>query len=55
MNPRALAEALVAGRFQRVRAVVTGPLSSALRGLEPLQAEMEIALRDVLLGATPQP
>jgi len=26
-----------------------------MRGLEPLQAEMEIALRDVLLGATPQP
>ena len=26
-----------------------------MRGLEPLQAEMEIALRDVLLGDTPQP
>jgi hypothetical protein len=26
-----------------------------MRGLEPLQAEMEIALKDVLLGDTPQP
>lgn len=31
-----LAEALVAGRFQRVRAVVTGPLTSTLRGLSPV-------------------
>lgn len=31
-----LAEALVAGRFQRVAAVVTGPLASALRGLQPV-------------------
>lgn len=31
-----LAEALVAGRFQRVAAVVTGPLASTLRGLQPL-------------------
>lgn len=29
-----LAEALVVGRFSRVRAVVTGPLQSALRGFE---------------------
>lgn len=34
-----LAEALVAGRFQRVAAVVTGPLSSAVRGLEPLTVD----------------
>jgi hypothetical protein len=34
-----LAEALVAGRFQRVSAVVTGPLASAMRGLHPLPAE----------------
>lgn len=26
-----------------------------MRGLEPLQAEMEMALRDVLLGASPSP
>ncbi len=32
-----LAEALVAGRFARVQALVSGPLASALRGLEPLQ------------------
>lgn len=31
-----LAEALVAGRFQRVAAVTTGPLASAMRGLQPL-------------------
>lgn len=30
-----LAEALVVGRFSRVRALVTGPLQSALRGFEP--------------------
>ena len=36
-----LAEALVAGRFQRVSAVVAGPLASTLRGLHPLpQAEL---------------
>jgi hypothetical protein len=34
-----LAEALVAGRFQAVAAVTTGPLSSALRGLRPLALE----------------
>ncbi len=33
-----LAEALVAGRFQRVQALVTGPLASTLRGLQPLPA-----------------
>ena len=33
-----LAEALVAGRFQRVAAVVTGPLASAVRGFEALPA-----------------
>ena len=31
-----LAEALVAGRFQRVAALVAAPLASAVRGLEPL-------------------
>lgn len=31
-----LAEALVAGRFQRVAALVDAPLSSAVRGLQPL-------------------
>lgn len=31
-----LAEALVAGRFQRVATVVTGPLTSAMRGFETL-------------------
>lgn len=31
-----LAEALVAGRFQRVAAVVTGPLASAVRGFDPV-------------------
>lgn len=31
-----LAEALVAGRFARVRALVAEPLASALRGFEPL-------------------
>lgn len=31
-----LAEALVAGRFQRVAAVVAGPLASAVRGFDPL-------------------
>mgnify|MGYP000925310061 CR=1 FL=1 len=34
-----LAEALVAGRFQRVSAVVTGPLASAMRGLHPVPAQ----------------
>jgi hypothetical protein len=34
-----LAEALVAGRFQRVAAVVTGPLASAVRGFDPLPME----------------
>ena len=33
-----LAEALVGGRFQRVAAVVSGPLTSALRGLATLPA-----------------
>lgn len=33
-----LGEALVAGRFQRVAAVVTSPLASALRGFDPLPA-----------------
>lgn len=33
-----LAEALVAGRFQRVQALVAGPLASTLRGLQPLPA-----------------
>ncbi len=33
-----LGEALVAGRFQRVAAVVTAPLASALRGFDPLPA-----------------
>jgi hypothetical protein len=33
-----LAEALVGGRFQRVAALVSGPLTSALRGFEPLSA-----------------
>ncbi len=32
-----LAEALVAGRFQRVTAVVAGPLTSALRGLDTVE------------------
>jgi hypothetical protein len=37
-----LAEALVAGRFQRVAAVVAGPLASTLRGLQPMpQAELQ--------------
>lgn len=31
-----LAEGLVAGRFRHVAAVVTGPLASALRGLQPV-------------------
>lgn len=34
-----LAEALVAGRFQRVVAVVAGPLTSALRGLDTLSPQ----------------
>lgn len=38
-----LAEALVAGRFQRVAAVVTGPLASTLRGLQPLPAARLLA------------
>lgn len=33
-----LAEALVAGRFQRVTAVTAGPLTSAMRGLHTLDA-----------------
>jgi hypothetical protein len=33
-----LAEALVAGRFSHVKAAVTGPLKSALRGFEPWPA-----------------
>lgn len=33
-----LAEALVAGRFQRVAALVAGPLASAVRGFEALPA-----------------
>lgn len=32
-----LAEALIAGRFARVQALVSSPLASALRGLDPLQ------------------
>jgi hypothetical protein len=38
-----LAEALVAGRFAGVQALVAGPLASALRGFVPLDAD---ALRD---------
>lgn len=33
-----LAQALVAGRFQRVRAAICGPLTSAVRGLDPWTA-----------------
>lgn len=35
-----LAEALVAGRFQRVSALVDGPLASALRGFHPLGSDV---------------
>jgi hypothetical protein len=35
-----LAQALVVGRFSRVRAAVTGPLQSALRGFEPWPAAL---------------
>ena len=42
-----LAEALVAGRFQRVMAVVSRPLASTIRGLHPLPADM--------LHGTPRP
>ncbi|MCY7316653.1 MAG: hypothetical protein LH480_13840 [Rubrivivax sp.] len=42
-----LAEALVAGQFQRVLALVTAPLASAVRGLEPLtQAALPGRLAD---------
>jgi hypothetical protein len=33
-----LGEALVAGRFQRVAAVVTAPLATSVRGFDPLPA-----------------
>jgi hypothetical protein len=42
-----LAEALVAGRFQRVMAVVSRPLTSTIRGLHPLPAQT--------LQGTPRP
>lgn len=42
-----LAQALVAGRFQRVAAVVTGPLASSVRGLLPVPLAELMSGRDL--------